>query len=553
MIREKISRLALVVLMAASGAVAYQPAAHAACPGAALVAPANTTITGETLVAATATVPEYCDVRGYVTTNAAHGNKDMFDLALPDPKSWNGKFLFLGNGGFDGSIGVVTGGLTLSTGEYATAAFDGGHESPLGPLLAAFDGSFGLNDLTAQSDYLWFGVHVAAQATQALTQQYYAKAPRHRYFEGCSEGGGQAVLESQNYPDDFDGIIGGDPAIGYALVGYSWNYLNELASPDAYIPPTKIDNLLDPAITEQCDALDGVKDGLIQDPAKCHFDPATLQCPASEPASTADSDPTCLSAGQVAALAAIYAGAATSDGTQVYPGFSVSNPAGPIGWSTWISGETAPTLGVSDPWGPLPITEIITAPLQWTFVDQFFKYFIFGNVSYDSRTFDLNDPAQLQAVEHPTANMNCPNCYNPDLDRFRKHHGKLIIYHGFSDQAVTPFETIGYYQLIVEHQHRSIEETREFARLFMAPGMHHCGDGPGPNLFDMLTPLDRWVTTGKRPDSIVAYHFVDNDLTKPIDRTMPLCAYPEVAVYKGGDVNLASSWRCKQTHEDDDD
>jgi feruloyl esterase len=561
MIPKNSFSFALVVLMASASVVAFVPAARAACPGAALTAPANTTITGQTLVAATLTTPEYCDVTGYVTTNLVGGNKDMFELALPDPPAWNGKFLFMGNGGFDGAIQAsVASGLTLGTGEYATAAFDGGHESILGPVLAAFDGSFGFNNPTAQSDYLWFGVHVAAQATEALTQQYYAKPPAHRYFEGCSEGGGQAVLESQNYPDDFDGIIGGDPAIGFALVGYHWNYNNELSSPHAYLPPTKIDNLLDPAITKECDEIDGVKDGLIQDPAKCHFNPATIQCPASEPESTADNDPSCLSAGQVRALKAIYSGAKTSDGTQVYPGFSVSNPAGPVGWSTWISGETPPTLGIPEPWGPFPappfffspLTGLFTAPLQWTFVDQFFRFFVFNDVNFDTRSFDLNDPAQLQAVEHPPANANCPACYNPDLDAFRENHGKLILYHGYSDQAVTPFETILYYNLIAQAQHGGLDRTREFARLFLEPGMHHCGGGPGPNLFDMLTPLDAWVTTGKRPDSITAFHFVNNDLTKPIDRTMPLCAYPEVAAYIGGDVNQAASWRCREPEEGDE-
>jgi feruloyl esterase len=173
MIRENFFGFALAVLMLTSGSVAFPPAAQASCPGGALAAPANTTITSETLVAATSTTPEYCSVMGYVTTNEADGNKDMFELALPDPQPWNGKFLFMGNGGFDGSIQAnVASGLTLATGEYATAAFDGGHESPLGPLLGAFDGSFGLNNPTAQSDYLWFGVHVVAQATQTLTQQY---------------------------------------------------------------------------------------------------------------------------------------------------------------------------------------------------------------------------------------------------------------------------------------------------------------------------------------------------------------------------------------------
>jgi len=445
----RFGRTLITSISIAAAAFAYQLAASAAtCPGQTLSAPANTTISSETLVAANGALPEYCDVKGFVTTNSANGNQDQFELALPDPASgatgWNGRFLFLGNGGFAGSIqGVVTSGLATLTGEYATAATDAGHESPLNSLgLGVLDGSFGLNNLQAQQDFFYNGVHVTAQATQSLARQYYASPPKHRYFDGCSDGGHEAAVESQLYPRDFDGIIEGDPAIalGNILLGFNWNEAHVIATADSYISPSKISGLLDPAITAECDALDGVKDGLIQDPRLCSFNPATLQCPASESESAADADPTCLSAGQVATLDAIYSGAATSGGTQLYPGYTVSNPADgspATGLSLWIVGETAPALGVSEPWGPVPtppsftspVTGLELAPAQWTFMDQSLKYLDFGNPSYDSTTFNLNDATDVQSVLN-VADMQGSNGLDANLDPFRINGGKLLMYHG---------------------------------------------------------------------------------------------------------------------------
>jgi hypothetical protein len=405
------------ILIAAMVILGYQRDSNAStCPGGALTAPPTVTITSETLIPASTGIPEYCDVKGFVTTNSSSGNEDQFELALPDPPTagsgWNGKFLFLGNGGFAGSIqAAVTSGLITLTGEYATGATDAGHESPLNlDGLGALDGSFALNNLQAQQDFLYNGVHVTALATQTLTQQYYGSAPKHLYFDGCSDGGHEAAVESQVYPNDFDGIIEGDPAIeiGNVGLGFAWNEQHVVRTVDSPIPASKINELVDPAITAECDALDGVKDGLIQDPRLCNFDVASLRCPATKPASQADTDSTCLSTGQVATLDAIFAGAQSSLGLQLYPGYTVSNPADgtpPSGMPLWITGEITPTLGTSEPWGPIPapptftspITGFLDGPLQWSFVDQSFKYFYFSDPTYNSLTFSLNS---LRRREH---------------------------------------------------------------------------------------------------------------------------------------------------------
>ena len=515
------------------------------CDQAALaaVAPSNTFIDTAAPIAAVDTLPAYCNVIGHYVDSLAGAtgspNNVNFQLALPDPAVWNGKFLFLGNDGFAGSIQAdVTTGFP-----YATAATDTGHQSD-----SSLDASWALNDQLAQYDYGYRGVHFTAQASEALTKAYYAgTAPTENYFGGCSDGGREAMVEAEQYPADFNGIVAGDPAIGDLIPGFNWNYHALLKNRDSWIPADKL-QMVDQAVLDECDRKDGVVDGLIQDPRICAFDPATLQCPARD--STPDTDPICLSQGQVQALRAIYNGLVTNKGVRIYPGYTQSDPGEELdnltdasGWGVWITGLLPATIPVpvnGEPWGG----SLLISPLQWSFQDQLLKYFYAGSATYNSLAFDVNiDLANFLKIYTVGGS---PGDEAKALRAFKKLGGKLIIYHGWSDPAVTPLETVRFYrtQLIDNIFAGDAAEVRRFARLFMVPGMHHCSGGPGPNVFDMLDPLDDWVTNHKAPDSILAVHYYDNDPATFIDRSMPLCAFPETAHLIGSNLFEASSWRC---------
>ena len=492
------------------------------------ISPANATIVSAT---PQSDPVAYCDVLGYVTTLHPTPNQVSFELTLP--AEGNGRFLFIGNAGLAGGLGFpevypdfedIT---SLTIAGFAIAFTDTGHQ---GNFL---DGSWALNDPTKQDDYLFRGVHVTAIAGKTITNSFYGWRSR-TYFAGCSDGGREALVEAERYPTDFDGIVAGDPAIGEAISGFNWNQEHLTVDADHYVPVDKL-ALVDAAVLNSCDLADGVADGLIQDPRKCTFDPASLLC------SSGDSS-TCLTQGQVASLKAVYGGATKRYGQPVYLGFSKSDSAADGSWGTWISGLVPPDApGTPGPWSDPQL-----APWQFIFQDQVLKYFVFYP-GYNSLSFDINssDMAQL----HSVWNRGGGEAANPDLSAFEDHGGKLIIYHGWSDPAVAPLETVHYYQA-VNDQLGGLDSTRRFARLFMAPGTQHCiGTGPGPNVFDPLMPLIDWVEKNMEPKAIVAAHFKDNDpSTGVITRTMPLCPYPESAQFRGGDITEASNWSCHRIH-----
>ncbi len=479
----------------------------------------------------------YCDVRGYVTTTNPGPNQVNFELGLP--AAWNGRFLFVGNGGFGGSFDFpsvlldFTSFPLLTEAGFATAITDTGHQG-----ANFLDGSWALNDQAKQNDFLFRGVHVTAAAGKAITKRFYGRGPRS-YFAGCSTGGREGLVEAQRYPADFDGIVAGDPALGAVIPGFNWNQEHLTASADNYIPPDKL-ALVDAAVMSSCDAADGVADGLIQDPRKCKFDPASLLC------SVANSS-NCLTPGEAAALRSIYAGATTADGRRIYSSFSRSDPAGDDGWSLWITGVVPPDApGTAEPWNNPGL-----APWQFLFQDQALKFFVFGDPGYNSLSFNINSSDLSRTQE--ALNRDGSEGTNPDLSAFRSRGGKLILYHGWSDPAVSPLETVNYYKAVIQEQD-GLQRTEQFARLFMVPGMHHCigSGGPGPNFFDPLTSLVNWVEQGAAPNEILATHFQNNDPTSGvITRTMPLCPYPKAAVFKGGDVNEASNWSCVRRVPDD--
>jgi feruloyl esterase len=495
-------------------------------------------ITSATPTDVPSTTIAFCDVRGNITTNDPGPNTVEFELGLPVLA--NGRFLFLGGGGFNGYIpaGVVDAGVSAG---FATAYTDSGHESFFASIpgeegFSALDASWGLlpGDLPntpAQVDYSYRGVHASTVVAQSITTGYYSMSSSPiSYFDGCSNGGREALVEAQKFPDDYNGIVAGDPAISDPIAGFNWNDEALLSSSNAYLPPSAV-AILDAAVTAACDGSDGVLDGLIEDPRLCKFAPASIQCKGGNTSN-------CLTAAQVATVKAIQAGARAEDGTQLYPGYSLSNPGGSDGWDLWITGFVTPTIpppADGEPWGDPPAS-LATAPLQWSFQDQFLKYFVFNDPTYDSLTFDFNgsDVARLEEVVARYGG----NGEDSDLSPFFANGGKLIMYHGWSDPSLTPFVSVDYYSAAAKTLGGGFKHLQDNARLFMVPGMHHCTGGPGPYNFGPLTPLIGWVESGVAPDRIIGE-------VPSSGRTFPLCPYPSLAVYQGGGVDDAANWVCK--------
>jgi len=500
-------------------------AANCTQSGIQAISPPNTTIVS----AAVQSDPAYCDVIAYVTTLHPGPNHVNFELMLPSQA--NGRFLFIGNGGFAGGLSFpevfpdFEDLSRLTEAGFAIAFTDTGHQ---GSFL---DGSWALFDEAKQDDFLFRGVHVTAVAAKMITSNFYGRPPRS-YFAGCSNGGREALVEAQRYPADFDGILAGDPAIGPVIAGFNWNQEHLTNNADNYLPTEKL-ALVDAEVLRSCDAADGLADGLIQEPRRCTFDPTILLCP-----SHGGSD--CLTSEQVASVKAVYRGATNKFGHSVYMGLSKSDSAEDGSWGTWTTGLVPPDApGTPEPW-----SDPALAPWQFLFQDQVLKFFVFGDPGYNSLSFSLDssDLTQTQMV----MNRNGAQGANPNLSFFKNRGGKLILYHGWSDPAFSPQQSIAYYESVIEEQ-GGLSRTKQFARLFLVPGMQHCiGSGPGPNVFDPLVSLIDWVERKIEPKAIIAKHFLDNDRnTGVVTRSMPLCSYPEIAHFNGGEVSQASNWSCR--------
>lgn len=476
-------------------------------------APRDTTIKAAKVVAAVGELPEYCFVEGTVATS---GNSVDFQLGLP--AKWNDKFYFQGVGGFAGSMGRLNTGLQRG---YASATTDTGHRGTSGT-----DGSWALNNRPKEIDYGHRGTHVTAVAAQAITKNYYGSKARYAYFNGCSNGGRQALMEAQRYPGDFDGIIAGDPslgALGYVRRAITYQFM--LASPERVLPAQQLDVLSKGALAA-CDKSDGLVDGLIGDPRDCAFDPGVLVCKAGQTTE-------CLTQPQVDSVKAIYAETKTPQGERIY-GFPVGHEAGATGWPLWISGRGAPTQRADG-----KMTFDSDAPTGYRFVDGFFRYMAFekDDPNYDWRSFDVTqDLPKIKTI----AGILSPTDAN--LKKFKQQGGKLLLYHGWADPAISAYGTIDYYEKVVAKVGGK-QRADDFVRFFLAPGMHHCAGGPGPNSFDALTALEQWVEQGVAPTRLVATHSANGQVT----RTRPLCPEPEVARYTGsGSIDDAANFRCER-------
>jgi tannase/feruloyl esterase len=463
-------------------------------------------------------LPPFCRVAGVIRPTA--DSNIQFEVWMPG-SGWNGKFQGVGNGGFGGSISFAAMAAAVSRG-YATASTDTGHPG------VSTDATWALGHPEQVVDFGYRAIHETTLRAKAIIAAFYRQEPRQSYFSSCSNGGRQALMEAQRFPDDYDGIIAGAPANFWThlLTGALWDVQATMQDPASYIPAAKVP-AIEAATLAACDAQDGVKDGVIEDPAGCHFDPSDLLC--KGPDSNA-----CLTAPQVAALKKIYSGPQNSKGEQVSPGHSAGGEAGGGGWLAWITGV------------------VPGKALMYTFGTQFFTNMVYENAAWDWRTFTV-DRDMKTADEKLGAVMNATD---PNLKKFKARGGKLILYHGWSDAAITPVNAIRYYESVVSKM--GAENTQPFVRLYMVPGMQHCGGGPGPNSFgqagvppgdaqhDIGAALERWVEQGIAPDSIVATKYkTGTNPASGVARTRPLCAYPEVAQWKGsGSTDDAANFEC---------
>jgi feruloyl esterase len=432
-------------------------------------------------------LPEFCRVAATLTPSSDSDIK--IEVWLPTA-NWNGKFQAVGNGGWAGVISYSAMAEAVHAG-YATASTDTGHTSA--------GGQFAFGHPEKLIDFAWRSEHEMTVKAKAIVEKFYGSGPRWSYWNGCSTGGRQALKEAQMFPNDFDGIIAGDPANRTALA--MW-IAHAVKDPASYIPPEKY-RIIHQAALDTCDAEDGVKDGLISEPTRCAFDPGVLLCKGADA-------PTCLTAPQLKAAKTIYAPAVNPR-----TGKLLSPPLVP-----------GTELGWGDDASQKPNANIL---------DQY-RYVVFKDPDWDWKTFDFDrDATRGDLPENLVMNATDPN-----LQPFFAHGGKLLLYQGWSDPRVPALQTINYYQSVVDRTGGSAKASNNI-RLFVAPGMGHCGGGDGPNVFEKVGPLEQWVEHGKAPDQIVASHASAGK----VDRTRPLCAYPQVAKYKGtGSIDDSANFLC---------
>lgn len=484
------------------------------------------------MVAATASLPSHCSIKGYVQ----HGTRIGFAARLP--VDWNGKFLFYGIGGFAGLLNPLdqppsSAGLAKG---YATATTDTGHQSP-----TVEDATWALNNPAALTNHFESSVDITARTVKTITTSYYGRAPSHSYFQGCSAGGRQAIVEAERFPTTFDGIVAEAPVWNYSVLlsTFVLNGQRILRSRANWVSPQNFE-AIDREVLRQCDSLDGIADGIIMDPRQCHVDLRKIACKRGQ------SGPGCLTAAQLAMIDALMKSA--YPGRRGYSGYYLTGTdhSGPFfGWSDWMFG-TRPTM--KDSSGRLQFASRVLAgskdpgrgPLQFLLGEQFFRYMVMNDPSYDARKFNFaRDMGVLQRKLGAYLDADDTN-----LGPFVRSGGKLLIWHGWSDGAVPPGMAIDLYNRIrrdtpVVAGQSPIDQS---VRLFMVPGVQHCSWGTGLTEFDALSALNEWVEQGRAPERIRASQLVDG---KPA-RSRPLCPFPKVARFRGrGDPNDAESFGCE--------
>ena len=542
--RPRMSRLVMALLSAtllcavivrASQATAGQsPPARPTAPDQAcgelvgLTFEGNTTITASTTVSTGALVtptgqsltdlPAFCRVTG--VSRPTSDSDIRFEVWLP-ADSWNGKFVSSGEGGFAGRLNYTRLGLDGGLDEwlrrgYATASTDTGHRST--------DDNWAVGHPEQVIDYAYRSKHLVTVAAKGLIAAYYGRPATHAYFNSCSNGGRQGLMEVQRYPRDYDGVVVGAPwnYQSRSNAGFVWD-AQTLGASGAAIPSSKLPAIQAAAVAA-CDATDGLVDGLIEQPDKCSFAPEILQC------TTADSDD-CLTEAQIASLGRLYSGPKNPrTGAAIFPGWAVGSERG---WARWVDADGVTNLGHS-----------------------YFSNLVFEDPDWDYRTFDFEE--DLTFAESRVGSL--ADAIDTDLSAAKRQGVKIIQYHGWNDQTLQPAYSPGYYDLVTAEM-GGLAETQDFYRLFMVPGMAHCYRGPGANSFggvgqqippqrdalhDVQLALEKWVETGVAPDRLVATKYVDDDAdTTTVEFTRTLCPYPSVARYsQSGDPGEAENFVC---------
>ncbi len=439
-------------------------------------------------------LPAHCRIA--VTLRPSADSDIKAEVWLPLEADWNGKLLMEGGGGFVGYISYGPMASALREG-YATASTDTGHEGG--------NASFALGHPEKVVDFAYRAVHETVIKSKAVITAYYGRPPRFSYFQGCSTGGRQGLMEAQRYPADFDGIIAGAPANNQiALCAWRMAVVGASLKDSSRALPISKNVVLNKAVLDACDAVDGVKDRLLSDPRQCRFDPAVLLCRGPERED-------CLTAGQLETVRMAYTDARKKNGELIYPRLP---PGGELGWR--LPGEAAQPGGIDL---------------------GMFRFIAHQNPNWDWRTFDLERDTAL-ALEK----AGFIEATNPDLSAFKARGGKLLMWHGWSDGgsggAISALNSIGYYESVLA---RMGPEQQDWLRLFLVPGMEHCGGGTGPNQFNALAALERWRESGIVPDRIVAARVSENR----VQMTRPLCPYPQAARYSGvGGTNDAGNFTC---------
>jgi feruloyl esterase len=487
-------------------AVAPTFAAGRSCESLASMTLPQTTISAAVPVAAGAFTPPGAGTRGGGAQNNAFGSLPAFcrvaatltpasdsdikvEVWLP-ASGWNGKFIAVGNGGFSGSISYPAMAEALGRG-YATASTDTGH--------VGNSASFALNP-EKLIDFAWRSEHEMTVKAKAIIATFYGDAPKFSYWNGCSAGGRQALKEAQRFPEDFNGIIAGAPGADWTgRASAALRVAQAMHKDEASTIPAAKYPAIHAAALEACDALDGVKDGVIDNPRSCTFDPRVLECKGADTAS-------CLTPPQVEMARTIYA--AGRSGREI----TSLEPGSELGWATWG--------------GAQPLSQST----------EHFKYIVFKDPNWDFKTFNFErDAARADRIDNNTV-----NALDPNLKPFFDRGGKLIQYHGWGDPQISPGNSVQYYSSVVQKL-GGRDAIHGSYRMFMVPGMAHCGGGDGPNRFDMIAALEEWVEKGKAPDRIEASRLRDGK----VDRTRPLCPYPQVAKYKGtGSIDEAANFAC---------
>ncbi|HVY89051.1 MAG TPA: tannase/feruloyl esterase family alpha/beta hydrolase [Hyphomonadaceae bacterium] len=453
-----------------------------------------------TAASATPNPVPLCKVDGVI------GKEINFTVWLPE--AWNGKFVMGGQGGFAGRVESQALQMQALQKGYAVAGTDTGHSSQ-----GAADGAWAMGDIERILNYAHGAIHRVTETSKAIVKARYGRTLEKSYFAGCSNGGREALMSAERYPNDFDGIVAGAPAINFQAITAGFATITQKMYPD----PAKLDtptldkparDLLAKAVLDKCDELDGLKDGIMTDPRKCTFDVKTLACKGGK-------KDACLNPAQIAAVDAITKGPMLN-GKSVGFAYPYGGEVNDAGWGTWLAGRKD-GVGKGVP------------SLAYGFSGDFMRYFLKQDPTWNHNQLNLatlpKEMEYLQKTLSPT---------DPDLSAYRKHGGKLLIYHGWSDPALSPLMSIDY----VDQVYAKDASAKGDVRLFMLPGVLHCQGGPGPDRVDALDIIDKWVHGGAAPDEVTTA-FGSGGARKA-------CAYPKAASYKGaGDGKSPDQFECK--------